>query len=704
MTTNKPNALRGDLANLPPALQPLCCLDHWVLWGWLNRKDRKGNTKWTKPPYVACDGLRNARNNAPETWTSYAQAIDAMARANGKIDGIGFMLLGTTFDVVDLDHCLDPETGEPDAWAAHWIAEARGAYVERTPSGNGLRIIALGEGDKVANRFKVDGARDGAGIEIYRNNERYITITGLQVGECTELPPSGDLLAKIEAHHSQKKAAKKVDLNNAGGANGSGSIDWNNVIQNGAPAGSDVSAVFHRVVGYLHSKGMTVDAVVDELAKWINGIGSRYAGRLRPEVQRCFDKWQDRRKITAAEGAVGGDGQAEPDEPIMWEGTDKQGRPHPTCTNTRRALLALGVVCRYDVFHDRHIIEGKVAAKLANLDFVVTDLRRKIHAAYGFDPKKNNTIDAVEQLCIRNRFNPVVDYLDAAEPLWDHTHRLDRWVVTYLGAEDTELNREFGRLALIAAVRRARYPGTKFDPVVVLEGEMGTQKSTAIEVLAGKENFSDQTILGTRDREVQELLAGVWLYEIAELSNIRKTDVEHMKSFISRTVDRARKAYGHFRTDMPRTPIFFATTNNDQYLKEADRRFWPIRTSVIDIEALKRDRDQLWAEASVYERTGMSIVLREDLWATARAAQDERQEHDPWDDLLADIVGTVDGNIEGVESQDLLKTVIGIHISRQGHPAWKRLAACMKRLGWDGPKLVTVGNRRVKGYSRKKPI
>jgi predicted P-loop ATPase len=153
---------------------------------------------------------------------------------------------------------------------------------------------------------------------------------------------------------------------------------------------------------------------------------------------------------------------------------------------------------------------------------------------------------------------------------------------------------------------------------------MGTQKSTAIETLAGSENFSDQTILGARDREVQELLAGVWLYEIAELSNIRKTDLEHMRSFVSRTVDRARKAYGHFRVDQPRTPIMFATTNDNQYLKQADRRFWPVKTNAIDIDALRRDRDQLWAETSTKE-PGTSIVLRHELWQTARIEQGERK-------------------------------------------------------------------------------
>ena len=198
---------------------------------------------------------------------------------------------------------------------------------------------------------------------------------------------------------------------------------------------------------------------------------------------------------------------------------------------------------------------------------------------------------------------------------------------------------------------------------------------------------------------MQELLAGVWLYEIAELSNIRRTEVEHMRSFVSRTVDRARKAYGHFRTDLPRTPIFFATTNNDQYLKEADRRFWPVKTTTIDIEALKRDRDQLWAEASMRE-PGASIILQQELWGAASVEQEARQEHDPWEDKLANACGTVEEDEERVSSTDLLEIVLGIHVSKQRDVDYKRLGKCMRRLGWDGPKNIRIGKDQTKGYAR----
>jgi hypothetical protein len=394
---------------------------------------------------MATDPWRRAKNNDPTTWASYTAAVAGASAA----DGIGFALLDTPFVAVDLDHCLAGEVIDP--WAQDWINQANGAYIERTPSGEGLRIIGLDSGEKLHRRWKIEGARDGAGIEVYRRCERYITITGAQLGVCKELSEL-DLLDKIARQYDGKERSSEngFDFNRA-----SASVDYDEIIRSGAPEGADVSAVFHATIGHLSAKGLSVDKIVETLAKWPNGIGRRYAGRLRGEVERSFEKWQSKRKIrggtTNASGAA-----AEPDEPLMWEATDKNGRPLATCANARRALLALEVKFRYDVFHDKNIVEGKIVLQLANLDLVVADLRRKIHAAFGFDPGKNNTIDAVEQLCVRNKFNPITDYLDALK--WDGTPRLERWLITYLGAEDTALNREFGRLALIAAVRRARKP------------------------------------------------------------------------------------------------------------------------------------------------------------------------------------------------------------------------------------------------------
>jgi hypothetical protein len=689
----KPQTFNSDLARLPAALAPLCQQPRWIVWRWQWRKTKTGG-KWTKPPYQVCNPHHLARSNDSSTWGDYADAVAVVAA--GKADGIGYMLATSTIAAGDLDHSRDPQTGMVDPWAETLQAEANGAYQEITVSGCGLRFIGVtATGAEVHRKFTFD-RKTGAGLELYRNTARYITISGCEIGSCAELPPFDNFIDAALARYSGKagsgsaQAGHSFDFNDAGPQ--ASSVDYDDLIRNGAPQGRR-SELFQACVWHLAATGMSVENIIATFEQHPHGIAEKYAGRLGAEVERSFDKWQaDRRPQPAAD-------TDEPGEPSVWDETDKRGKPRSTYPNTRRAINALSITCRHDAFHDRFLIEGKIIKKgRVNLDHTILELRAKIHKAFGFDPGTKNTHDALVTLCLENEFDPVVDYLDALS--WDGVSRLDRWLTTYTGAEDTELNREFGRIVLIAATRRARRPGAKFDPIVVLEGPMGTNKSKAIETLAGIENFSDQSIFGVRDREQQELLAGVWLYEIAELSNIRKTEVEHIKAFASRTHDRARPAYGRNRVDQPRRCVLFATTNNDRYLKEADRRFWPIKTTEIDIEALGRDRDQLWAEAAQRDREGASIVLRRELWKAAGAEQEAREDHDPWDDVLVDAVGDIEQGEERVSSTDLLSILLKIEVSRQRDLDYKRLGRCMRRLGWSGPKFIRISGQPKMGYRR----
>lgn len=325
-------------------------------------------------------------------------------------------------------------------------------------------------------------------------------------------------------------------------------------------------------------------------------------------------------------------------KPIVFPDRTEEGHPKATYTNAIVAVEALGIACEHDLFHNRMLVAGEPLAQWNNIeltDNIVMVIRSLIRHRYGFDPNKQNTSDACQFLCLKNQFDPVLDYLDELQ--WDGTPRLNTWLTRYLGAADTEFNRAVSRLSLIAAVRRARHPGTKFDQIVVLEGpEEGKGKSSAVRILAGPENFSDQKILGVDDRMQQELLEGVWLYEISELSGMNKAEVEHVKAFASRDEDRARPAYGRFRVNIKRRTIFFASTNRTDYLisDTGNRRFWPVATGHIDLVGLQCDRDQLWAEAALREARGESHLLPEKLWGAAGEQQTSRMAADVWSEAI----------------------------------------------------------------------
>jgi predicted P-loop ATPase len=380
------------------------------------------------------------------------------------------------------------------------------------------------------------------------------------------------------------------------------------------------------------------------------------------------------------------------------------GKVRKTCENTRHAIKLMGLRCEYDQFHDKLIIGGQVIGEYAGelSDNACLVLRQMIEQRFDFDPGRDKIFDACVQSCLDNRFDPVIDYLDGLR--WDGTGRIDTWLTTYLGVADTELNRAIGRIALVAQVRRARQPGCKFDQIIVLEGPEGILKSTALSILAGgPENFSDQTILGKDDKEQQELLRGVWVFEIADLSNIRKAEVEHVKAFASRTHDRARPAYGRARVDRPRRGVIWATTNNSHYLKSqtGNRRFWPLTAGAIDIEALKRDRDQLFAEAAALDEDETSIVLPQELWDAAAVEQEQRREADPWEEILRNVTGEIVADENRISTHELLSVQLAIPNERQTPANLHRLSACMQRLNWKGPKQMRISGRNAKGYYRK---
>jgi hypothetical protein len=414
---------------------------------------------------------------------------------------------------------------------------------------------------------------------------------------------------------------------------------------------------------------------------------------------------------------------------IVFPDTNKAGKPLATCRNARLAIRGLGIECRYDEFRNRCFLGGhsfdqrssfeKTSGVLAGelTDNAVHELRSYVDTTYRFDPGTLPARDAAIQECLAHRHDPVLDYLDGLT--WDRRARLAGWLSVYLGAADTAFNRAIGLLVLVAAVRRAREPGCKFDQIVVLEGTEGTLKSSALKILAG-EWFSDQTLLGLNEQRQQEALEGVWLYEIADLTGHRNWEVERMKAFASRTHDRVRPAYGHFRVDQPRRCVLFATTNDDTYLKSqtGNRRFWPVRCGQIDLEALKRDRGQLWAEACAIEESGASLVLDRTLWTDARALQNERLEHDLWDDLLADTEKTAWAKLHSsmqpggrgewrVSTRDIIENILNLGAEKLSDTNAKRLAHSMRRLGWDGPKATRISTTddgvAVKGYVKQVP-
>jgi predicted P-loop ATPase len=255
---------------------------------------------------------------------------------------------------------------------------------------------------------------------------------------------------------------------------------------------------------------------------------------------------------------------------------------------------------------------------------------------------------AVQTIAREHPFHPVRDYINSL--VWDKVPRIDRWLSTYLGVVPSDLSYTFGAKWLIGAVARVLRPGCKNDHCLILEGEQGILKSTALRTLTEPWFTDDMPQLGTKDAALQT--RGVWLIELSELDAMARSEVSHIKAFMSRETDRFRPPFGRRPIDVPRECVFAGTVNHSNYLRDetGGRRFWPVRCGTVSIAELKRDRDQLWAEARDRFNAGETWWLdKPAMIAAATIEQEDRYEGGVWDEpIYAWIEGRTSVSIEEI--------------------------------------------------------
>jgi hypothetical protein len=308
--------------------------------------------------------------------------------------------------------------------------------------------------------------------------------------------------------------------------------------------------------------------------------------------------------------------------------------------------------------------------------------------------------DAVQIIADENRFHPVKEYLKSQK--WDEVVRLDTWLISYLGVKDSAFARAIGKRWLISAVARIFEPGCQADHTLLLEGPQGIKKSTALRTLAGAEWFTDHiSDLDSKDSRME--LHGVWIVELAELSTIRRSLTEKVKSFLTATADHFRPPYGRSTIIVPRQNVFAGSINDETPFTDetGNRRFWPVRCGRIDIDKLAEHRDQLWAEAlAAYESEEHWWIDSEELNAIAKEEQKLRYQSGVWDEKIKAwlenptqryeykdgqkfYVTPWDGSTnEEVTSDDILLHAIGKPVDRWAQSDKIAISKCLTSNGW----------------------
>lgn len=262
-----------------------------------------------------------------------------------------------------------------------------------------------------------------------------------------------------------------------------------------------------------------------------------------------------------------------------------------------------------------------------------------VDAAYGTFSARNYDI-AVTKAVDDRSYHPIREFFETL-PDWDGVERADTLLIDYLGAEDTPYVRAVTRKELCAAYARVYHPGTKFDSMIVLNGDQGIGKSTLIAKLGGEWYSDSLNLSDMNDKTAAEKLQGYWIMEIGELAGMRKADLDKVKAFISRQDDKYRASFGRRVTPHPRQCVFFGTTNSQNgYLRDitGNRRYWNVKVPGngrykpwdMDADTVK----QVWAEVMVYAKAGEKLYLPPELEAYAKEEQRAAMERDDREGLV----------------------------------------------------------------------
>ena len=328
-----------------------------------------------------------------------------------------------------------------------------------------------------------------------------------------------------------------------------------------------------------------------------------------------------------------------------------------------------------------------------------------IEKTYGFIVQDAAMKKALITISAKNRFHPVKDYLNSL-PEWDGSMRCSVWLKMALGAEkepDGYLAAT-GEKFLIGAVRRIMNSpeATKIDNMLVFEGLQGGGKSSLIEALFTPWHGDTPLPLGDKDAYIN--IRGSWGYEMAEMDSFNKATVTTAKSFLSSHTDNYRPPFGTKNMKYPRQTVLIGSVNHSEYLTDSsgNRRYWPVWGYNLNLQWLKDNREQLWAEALKLVKEGkphwLDRAKEGDLVDLIEYEQSLREHPDAFVAKLHSWMLSEKNLLKPHYSTlELLEIVFQMDIRSVNKSHEMKLSNAMQKLGW------LRDRKRVDGYSTPRP-
>jgi len=277
--------------------------------------------------------------------------------------------------------------------------------------------------------------------------------------------------------------------------------------------------------------------------------------------------------------------------------------PLPTRLNLECLMTHIKIKVNFDVIRYRPLISGVKSMKGEEENSLIAHLKSEC-GFYGLnksivdeqltaimqDAQINPVVDCIKNLKRTKKIDPIhelVEFLPFKNKAWVKI-AMRRWLIQCIAAADK--NEHSGNNQALP----------KYESVLTFFGSQGLLKTAFIRALIPKElnNYIKDGILldlNRTDSKVEALSS--WLTELGELdSTFKKSDISALKAFLSRQEDEIRRPYAKAASIMPRSTSFFASVNEERFLRDStgNRRYLPITvTGKLDLKDF--DILDLWA-------------------------------------------------------------------------------------------------------------
>ena len=332
-------------------------------------------------------------------------------------------------------------------------------------------------------------------------------------------------------------------------------------------------------------------------------------------------------------------------------------------------------------------INGQPTVDLELFDQFLSDM-------HGIETSPTTARGAAEYLAKSNPYNPIAEYLQGLRQSDVTLVPMHELAGAFAIPPNDTLSQELLARHLVAHIERAEAPGTdkaKHDQILVLIGDQGTRKSSALKALAPPGLYDSATaVTNLEDRDFLPKLNSCWVFEFDECElMLRMRSAQEFKGFVSRLVDRYTPKYKSQSVDFSRRAILWGTSNNSEVLNDhtGNRRVWIISTGarMLNPEWIASNRDSIWATVMTWRNWGLTPYLPAGS-TTAKLAAERAQEATLSDPLEQQVRSAIESNPVylkmGVAQEDILRRHLGLDLSQRIRDAQMRVTRIVTGSGF----------------------